>query len=72
MFTLNNMIYIFISKAAPCTFKRACASTRFSLLNKLLTVQLLIQKRTEVIVFDNDAKGCYNRIISGIALACLK
>jgi hypothetical protein len=39
---------------------------------KLLTVQLLIQKSTEGIVFDNDAKGCYNRIISGIALACLQ
>jgi hypothetical protein len=37
-----------------------------------LTVQLLIQKRTEGIVFDNDAKGCYNKIIRGIALACLK
>jgi hypothetical protein len=23
-------------------------------------------------VFDNDAKGCYDRIISGIALACFK
>jgi hypothetical protein len=41
-------------------------------LNKLLNVQLLIQKRTEGIVFDNDAKGCYDRIIIGIALACLK
>jgi hypothetical protein len=41
-------------------------------LNKLLTVQLLIQKKTEGIVFDNDAKGCYGRIISGIALECLK
>jgi hypothetical protein len=41
-------------------------------LKKLLIVQLLIQKRTEGIFFDNDAKGCYNRIISGIALACLK
>jgi hypothetical protein len=41
-------------------------------LNKLLTLQLLIHKRTEGIVFDNDAKGCYDRIISGIALACLK
>jgi hypothetical protein len=35
-------------------------------LNKLLTVQLLIQKRTEGIVFDNDAKGCYDIIISGV------
>jgi hypothetical protein len=41
-------------------------------LNKLLTVQLLIQKRTEGIVFDNDAKGFYHRIISGVALASLR
>jgi hypothetical protein len=41
-------------------------------LNKLLTVTLLIQKRTEGIVFDNYAKGLYGRTISGIALACLK
>jgi hypothetical protein len=38
-------------------------------LNKLLTVQLLIQKKTNGIVLDNDAKGCYDRIVSGIALA---
>jgi hypothetical protein len=42
------------------------------MLNKLLTIQLIIQKKKEGIVFDNDAKGCYDRIISGIALACLK
>jgi hypothetical protein len=41
-------------------------------LNKLLTVQLLIQNKTNGIVFDNDAKGCYDRIISGIALAALR
>jgi hypothetical protein len=41
-------------------------------LNKLLTVQLLIQKRTEGIIFDNDAKGCYNIIISGVALESLQ
>jgi hypothetical protein len=40
-------------------------------LNKLLTVQLLIQKRTAWIVFDNDSKRCYDIIISGIALAIL-
>jgi hypothetical protein len=39
-------------------------------LNKLLTVQLIIQKRIEGIVLDNDAQGSYDRIISGIALAC--
>jgi hypothetical protein len=27
----------------------------------------LIQKKTNSIVFDNDAKGCYDRIIIGIA-----
>jgi hypothetical protein len=41
-------------------------------LNKLLTVQLLMQKRTEGIVFDNDAKGCYDRIIRGVALSSLR
>jgi hypothetical protein len=41
-------------------------------INKLLTIQILIQKKVEGIVFDNDAKGCYDRIISGIAIACLK
>jgi hypothetical protein len=41
-------------------------------LNKLLTIQILIQKKVEGIVFDNDTNGCYDRIISGIALACLK
>jgi hypothetical protein len=41
-------------------------------LNKLLTVQLLIQKKTNGIVFNNDAKGCYDRIVSGIALAALR
>jgi hypothetical protein len=41
-------------------------------LNKLLTVQLLIQKKMNEIVFDNDAKGCYELIVSGIALAALR
>jgi hypothetical protein len=41
-------------------------------LNKLLPIQLLIQKKVEGIVFDNDAKWCHGRIISGITLACLK
>jgi hypothetical protein len=41
-------------------------------LNKLLNVQLLIQTKVSGIVFDNDAKGCYDRKISGIALACLR
>jgi hypothetical protein len=37
-----------------------------------LTIQLLIQKKVNGIVFDNDAKGCYERIISGISLATLR
>jgi hypothetical protein len=41
-------------------------------LNKILTVQLLIQKRTVGIVFGNYAKGCYDKIIGGIALAALR
>jgi hypothetical protein len=51
---------------------RAHATCMTPVLNKLLIVQLLIQKRTEGIVFDNDAKGCYYRIISGVALASLR
>jgi hypothetical protein len=41
-------------------------------LNKLLTVQLLIRKKKNGIVFNNDIKGCYGRIVSGIALAVLR
>jgi hypothetical protein len=41
-------------------------------LNKLLSIQILIKNKVEGIVFNNDAKGCYDRIIGGIALACLK
>jgi hypothetical protein len=37
-----------------------------------LTVQLLIQKRNEGIILDNDAEGCYYIIISGVALASLR
>jgi hypothetical protein len=53
-------------------YGRAHATCMTPVLNNLLTVQLLIQKRTEGIVFDNDAKGCYDRIISGVALASLR
>jgi hypothetical protein len=53
-------------------YGRAHKTCMTPVLNKLLTVQILIQKKVEGIVFDNDAKGCYDRIISGIALACLK
>jgi hypothetical protein len=48
---------------------RTCISP---ILNKLLTIQILIHKRTNGIVFDNDAKGCYVRIISGISLASVR
>jgi hypothetical protein len=41
-------------------------------MKKLLAVQLLIQKKTNGIVFDNDRKVCYDRIVSGIALAALQ
>jgi hypothetical protein len=53
-------------------YGRAHKTCMTLVLNKLLTIQLLIQKKVEGIVFDNDAKGCYDQIISGIALACLK
>jgi hypothetical protein len=52
-------------------YGKSHATCMTPVLNKLLTVQLLIQKRTQGIVFDNDAKGCYDRIISGVALASL-
>jgi hypothetical protein len=48
---------------------RMCISP---ILNKLLTIQILIQKRMNGIVFDNDAKGCYVRIISAISLASFR
>jgi hypothetical protein len=41
-------------------------------MNKLLMVKLLKQKKTNGIVFDNDVKGCYDQIVSGIALAALR
>jgi hypothetical protein len=53
-------------------YGRAHATCMTTVLNKLLTVKLLIQKRTKGIVFDNDAKGCYDRIISRVALASLR
>jgi hypothetical protein len=52
-------------------YGRAHATCMTPVLNKLLTFQLLIQKSTEGIVFDNDAKGCYDIIISGVSLASL-
>jgi hypothetical protein len=48
---------------------KTCISPIF---NKLLTIQLLIQKKVNGIVFDNDAKGCYDRIINGVSLETLR
>jgi hypothetical protein len=48
---------------------RTCISP---ILNKFLTIQILIQKRTNGIVFDNDEKGCYDRIRIGIALLSIR
>jgi hypothetical protein len=53
-------------------YGRAHKTCMTPVLNKLLTVQLIIQKRIEGILFDNDAQGCYDRIISDIPLACLR
>jgi hypothetical protein len=53
-------------------YGRARDTCMTPVLNKRLTVRLLIQKRTKSIVFDNDDKGCYDRIISGVALASLR
>jgi hypothetical protein len=53
-------------------YGRAHKTCMSPVLNKLLTVQLIIQNRIEGIVFDNDAQGCYARIIRSIALACLR
>jgi hypothetical protein len=50
-------------------YGRAHATYMTPVLNKLLTFQLLIQKRTDGIAF--HAKGCYDRIISGVALVAL-
>jgi hypothetical protein len=48
---------------------RTCISP---ILNKLLIIQILIQKQTNGIIFDNNDKGCYNRIISKISLASIR
>jgi hypothetical protein len=50
-------------------YGRAHKTCMTPVLNKLLKIKILKQKKIEGIVFDNDAKGCYDRIISGIALA---
>jgi hypothetical protein len=41
------------------------------ILNKLLKTQLLIWKKVNGTVFDNDAKGFYDMITSGVSLATL-
>jgi hypothetical protein len=48
---------------------RTCISP---ILNTLLTIQILIKKLMNGIVFDNNAKGCYDRIISGISLVSVR
>jgi hypothetical protein len=53
-------------------YGRAHKTCMTPVINKLLTIKIIIQKKVEGIVFDNDAKGCYDRIISGIAITCLK
>jgi hypothetical protein len=53
-------------------YGRAHKTCMAPVLNKLLTVQLLIQKQKAGIVFDNDAKGCYDIIISIIALVAIR
>jgi hypothetical protein len=53
-------------------YGRAHKTCMTPVLNNLLTIKILMQNKVERIVFENDAKECYNRIISGIALACLK
>jgi hypothetical protein len=81
---LNQVLYIsFASNIAKLAnnhkvitrdhqYDRAHVTCTTPVLNKLLTVQLLIQKCTEGNVFDNDAKGCYDRIISGVAMVTLQ
>jgi hypothetical protein len=53
-------------------YRRSHKTCISPVINKLITIQLLIQKKTNGIVFDNDAKGCYDRIVSGISLATLR
>jgi hypothetical protein len=50
-------------------YGRSHSTCIIPILNKLLTIQILILKRTNGIIFDNSAKGCYDRIINGISLA---
>jgi hypothetical protein len=50
------------------SYRRSHQTCLTPVLNKLLTVQLWIQKKMNRILFDNDAKGCYDCI----ALAALR
>jgi hypothetical protein len=58
-----------ISKHQYGRLHKTCISP---VLNKMITIQLLIQKKTNGIVFDNNAKGCYDQIVNGISLATLR
>jgi hypothetical protein len=51
--------------------ERVRATCMAPVLKKLITFQLLLKKRTEGIVFDNDTKGCYDRIIIRVVLVAL-
>jgi hypothetical protein len=53
-------------------YGRAHCTCISPILNKLLTIKILIQKQTNIIIFDSDAKECYDRIISGISLATVR
>jgi hypothetical protein len=53
-------------------YGRAHKTCMTPVINKLLTIQILTQKKLEGIVLDNYSKGYYNMIISGIVLTCLK
>jgi hypothetical protein len=58
-----------ISKHQYWRSHKTCISP---VLNKLIMIQLLIQKKKNGIVFDNDAKGFYDRILNRISLATLR
>jgi hypothetical protein len=49
-------------------YERAHKICMTPVLNKILTIQPIIQKKVEGVVFNNNAKGCYDRIISGLSL----
>jgi hypothetical protein len=53
-------------------YRRSHETCLKPVLNKLIMVQLLVQHKTNGIIFYNDAKGCFDRIFSAIALAALQ